>query len=125
MCVQREQKLVDHLQSLQDLDSLLEELFSWLTRLENQLLDLESESLPDSVEVVEKLIEEHREFMESTAKRQTEVDTVCKVKQPTAPVGRKPSAKKLSTIRFAITLFNNIIFLICEITTLWGSFLIA
>lgn len=93
---------MDHLQSLQDLDSLLEELFSWLTRLENQLLDLESEPLPDSIEVVEKLIEEHREFMESTAKRQTEVDTVCKVKQPAAPVGRKPSAKKLSTIRFAI-----------------------
>ncbi|XP_025411352.1 dystonin isoform X7 [Sipha flava] len=95
---QREQRLVEHLQSLQDLDSLLEELFSWLTRLENQLLDLESEPLPDSIEVVEKLIEEHREFMESTAKRQTEVDTVCKVKQPTAPVGRKPSAKKTSTI---------------------------
>jgi len=93
---------VDHLQSLQDLDSLLEELFSWLTRLENRLLDLESEPLPDSIEVVERLIEEHREFMESTAKRQTEVDTVCKVKQPAAPAGRKPSAKKTSTIRFAI-----------------------
>jgi len=68
-------------------------------------LDLESEPLPDSVEVVEKLIEEHREFMESTSKRQTEVDTVCKVKQPAAPVGRKPSAKKISAIRFAILEF--------------------
>jgi DNA repair exonuclease SbcCD ATPase subunit len=107
---QREQRLVEHLQSLQDLDSLLEELFSWLTRLENKLLDLESEPLPDSVEVVEKLIEEHREFMESTSKRQTEVDTVCKVKQPTAPVGRKPSAKKISAIRFAILEFYNVHF---------------
>jgi len=92
------------------LDSLLEELFSWLTRLENRLLDLESEPLPDSVEVVEKLIEEHREFMESTSKRQTEVDTVCKVKQPAAPVGRKPSAKKISAIRFAILEFNYVHF---------------
>lgn len=92
------------------MDSLLEELFSWLTRLENRLLDQESEPLPDSIEVVEKLIEEHREFMESTAKRQTEIDTVCKVKQPAAPVGRKPSAKKISTIRFAVIYFvNNII----------------
>lgn len=64
------------------------------------MLDLESEPLPESIEVVEKLITEHREFMESTAKRQTEVDTVCKVKQPAAPVGRKPSAKKISTIRY-------------------------
>lgn len=87
---------------------MLEELFSWLTRRENQLLDLESEPLPDSIEVVEKLIEEHREFMESTAKRQTEVDTVCKVKQPTAPVGRKPSAKKTSTIRFAIKIIYHL-----------------
>lgn len=108
--LQREQRLVEHLQSLQDLDSLLEELFSWLTRLENRLLDLESEPLPDSVEVVEKLIEEHREFMESTSKRQTEVDTVCKVKQPAVPVGRKPSAKKISAIRFDILEFNYVHF---------------
>ncbi|XP_050437249.1 dystonin isoform X15 [Adelges cooleyi] len=96
---QREQKLMDHLQSLQDLDSLLEELFAWLTKLENRLLDLESESLPDSIEVTEKLIEEHREFMENTAKRQSEVDAVCKAKQPAAPAGRKPSAiKKTSAV---------------------------
>lgn len=76
------------------------------------MLDLESEPLPDSVEVVEKLIEEHREFMESTSKRQTEVDTVCKVKQPAAPVGRKPSAKKISTMRFVISVFINVYFLI-------------
>lgn len=95
------------------MDSLLEELFSWLTRLENQLLDLEHEPLPDGVEVLEKLIEEHREFMENTAKRQTEVDTVCKAKQPAAPVGRKPSAKKISAIRYVIVKFmnNNIILL--------------
>lgn len=70
------------------------------------MLDLESEPLPESIEVVEKLITEHREFMESTAKRQTEVDTVCKVKQPAAPVGRKPSAKKISTIRYATVEFD-------------------
>lgn len=96
---------------------MLEELFSWLTRLENRLLDQESEPLPDSIEVVEKLIEEHREFMESTAKRQTEVDTVCKVKQPAAPVGRKPSAtaKKISTMRFDIIelLYNILYIYIC------------
>ncbi|XP_050545683.1 dystonin isoform X17 [Daktulosphaira vitifoliae] len=96
---QREQKLLEHLQSLQDLDSLLEELFSWLTKLENRLLDLESEPLPESIEVTEKLIEEHREFMENTAKRQSEVDAVCKAKQPAAPAGRKPSIlKKTSTV---------------------------
>lgn len=75
------------------------------------MLDQESEPLPDSIEVVERLIEEHREFMESTAKRQTEVDTVCKVKQPPAPAGRKPSAKKISTIRFVIKDFKLIIVL--------------
>ncbi|XKL59374.1 hypothetical protein PGB90_000390 [Kerria lacca] len=86
---QREQKLRDHLRSLQDLDSLLEELLAWLQRLENQLLVLEAEPLPDNISEVEKLIEEHKEFMETTSQRQHDIDTVCKAKQAPLVADRK------------------------------------
>ncbi|CAH0385016.1 unnamed protein product [Bemisia tabaci] len=92
---QREQRLRDHLRSLQDLDTLLEELLAWLARLENQLLQQEAEPLPEEIPIVERLIEEHREFMEQTSSRQHEVDSVCKARQ--IQPERKPSMKRLST----------------------------
>lgn len=66
---------------LQDLDNLLEELLSWLEGLENTLNALEAEPLPDDKATLEMLIGEHREFMESTSRRQDEVDRVCKARQ--------------------------------------------
>lgn len=77
------------MRSLQDLDSLLEELLAWLQRLENQLLVLEAEPLPDNISEVEKLIEEHKEFMETTSQRQHDIDTVCKAKQAPLVADRK------------------------------------
>lgn len=53
-------------------------------------LDLERESLPDEIPPLEKLIEDHKEFMENTARRQTEVDRACKPKQ------LPPGARKMS-----------------------------
>lgn len=56
---------------------------------------MEREPLPDEIPEVEKLIEDHKEFMENTAKRQPDVDRACKPKAPLAgakePAGRKPS----------------------------------
>lgn len=66
---------------MQDLDNLLEELLSWLEGLENTLNALEAEPLPDDKATLEMLIGEHREFMESTSRRQDEVDRVCKARQ--------------------------------------------
>lgn len=44
-------------------------------------LALESEPLPESIELLEGLIEDHKELMEHTQKRQNEVDRVCKAYQ--------------------------------------------
>lgn len=49
--------------------------------LESSLIALESESLPEDRTSLEMLISDHREFMENTAKRQDEVDQVCKARQ--------------------------------------------
>lgn len=46
--------------------------------------------MPDEIPALEKLIEDHKEFMENTARRQTEVDRACKPKQ-LPPGARKPS----------------------------------
>lgn len=57
--------------------------------------DLEQEPLPDEIPAVEKLIADHKEFMENTARRQPEVDRACKPKVP--PAGTKEaSARKPS-----------------------------
>lgn len=69
------------MQSLRDLDDTLEELLAWLQGLENTLVALKEERLPDDIPVLEGLIADHKEFMENTMKRQTEVDRVCKARQ--------------------------------------------
>jgi tetratricopeptide (TPR) repeat protein len=96
----RESKLKGHLQSLKDLENSIEELLRWLTGLEATLLNLETEELPDDIPAVEGLIADHKEFMENTARRQTEVDRACKPKAPTAPVKdhRKPSRGALRSV---------------------------
>lgn len=79
------------------LNSLLEELFEWLAKCESHLLNLEAEPLPEDIPSVERLIEEHKEFMEETAKRQHEVDSVCKARIQHAAPDRKTSSKRMST----------------------------
>ncbi|XP_023299118.2 dystonin isoform X48 [Lucilia cuprina] len=90
--INREAKLEQHLQSLKDLDDCIEELLAWLSGLEATLLNLERESLPDEIPPLEKLIEDHKEFMENTARRQTEVDRACKPKQ--LPPGARKMTRK-------------------------------
>lgn len=74
----------EHLRNLRDAATLLEELLAWLAGVESTLTTLEAEPLPDDLPVVEVLIADHQEFMEDMAKRQPEVDRVCKTKQPAA-----------------------------------------
>ncbi|XP_012271176.1 microtubule-actin cross-linking factor 1 isoform X24 [Orussus abietinus] len=95
---QRNQRLENHMQGLQDLDNLLEELLAWLEGLENTLNALEAEPLPDDRPTLEMLISDHREFMENTSRRQNEVDRVCKARQ-IKPIkdGRKISKPKTPT----------------------------
>ncbi|XP_037953232.1 uncharacterized protein LOC119683566 isoform X20 [Teleopsis dalmanni] len=94
----REAKLEQHLQSLKDLDDTIEELLAWLGGLEATLLNLERESLPNEITPLERLIEDHREFMENTARRQMEVDRACKPKQ-LPPGARKMSRNAKTPVR--------------------------
>ncbi|XP_049817745.1 dystonin isoform X11 [Aethina tumida] len=89
----RHQKLSQHMQSLRDLDENLEELIKWLLGLENTLNALKREELPDNIPATEELIEHHKEFMENTQKRQSEVDKICKAKQVKAAQGPKDPKK--------------------------------
>ncbi|KAL9875799.1 dystonin-like protein short stop isoform 24-T27 [Glossina fuscipes fuscipes] len=93
--VNRESKLEQHLQSLKDLDDTIEKLLIWLNGLEATLLNLERESLPDEIAPLEKLIEDHKEFMENTARRQAEIDRACKPKQLT--VGSRKTSRAAKT----------------------------
>lgn len=69
------------MQSLRDLDECLEELIAWLLSLEKTLVALKQEDLPMNIPAVERLIYDHKEFMENTMKRQSEVDRIVKARQ--------------------------------------------
>ncbi|RVE46942.1 hypothetical protein evm_008421 [Chilo suppressalis] len=95
--MQRGTKLETHMQGLRDLDLVLEELLQWLIGLESTLLSLEAEPLPESIELLEGLIEDHKELMEHTQKRQNEVDRVCKAYQvKSQSQGRESTPRKVS-----------------------------
>ncbi|XP_046641641.1 dystonin-like isoform X5 [Daphnia pulicaria] len=96
---QREHRLNEHLRNLREMASILEELLAWLSTAEKTLITLEAETLPDDLPIIEGLIKDHQEFMEDMAKRQPEVDRVCKTKQPPrnnqpGKIERKPSRNK-------------------------------
>jgi DNA repair exonuclease SbcCD ATPase subunit len=91
--LQRSDKLNDHLKELKDILALLDELMRWLTNKEDALTKLEEEPLPDDLETIQKLIDEHQEFMDGLSTRQPEIDSVCKPMRPKsqAPAGRRQS----------------------------------
>lgn len=93
--MQRENRLNEHLRNLRETASLLEELLAWLASTEKTLFALEAEPIPDDLPIVEGLIKDHQEFMEDMAKRQPDVDRVCKTKQPPR-VNPSAQARKIS-----------------------------
>merc|ERR1712223_2006879 len=93
--LQRLEKLQDHLKQLKDLLALLDELMQWLIGKENILTELEAEPLPDDLDVIKKLIDEHEGFMGTLSSRQPEIDAVCK---PMRPKSQAPSSRKASRI---------------------------
>nr|XP_024217733.1 dystonin isoform X10 [Halyomorpha halys] len=89
---QRSEKLHIHLNSLRDMDTLLEELLSWLALRESDLLEKESRDLPNIIPETERLIVEHDSFMEETMTREVEVNSVFRAKQ----LKEKKTTKKTS-----------------------------
>ncbi len=62
---------------------------------ENTLTELEREPLPDDLEVIRQLINEHQDFMDGLSARQPEIDSVCK---PMRPKSTAPSSRRTSRI---------------------------
>lgn len=91
--LQRSDKLNDHLKELKDILALLDELMQWLLGKEDVLTKLEQEALPDDLDEISKLIDEHQEFMDGLSARQPEIDSVCKPMRPKSqvPPGRRQS----------------------------------
>ena len=91
--LQRYEKLKDHLKELKDLLALLDELMQWLVGKENVLTELEKEPLPDDLDEIRRLINEHQDYMDNLSSRQPEIDSVCKPMRPksTAPSSRRQS----------------------------------
>ena len=91
--LQRYEKLQEHLKELKDLLALLDELMQWLVGKENVLTELEQEPLPDDLDEIRKLINEHQDYMDNLSSRQPEIDSVCKPMRPksTAPSSRRQS----------------------------------
>uniref|UniRef100_T1IVF3 Dystonin n=1 Tax=Strigamia maritima TaxID=126957 RepID=T1IVF3_STRMM len=96
---QRKQRLDDHVASLRDLADTLTELLDWLKKKEKTLVDLEAKPLPDDIPVIERLIEEHKEFTEQLTEKQPEVERITKTRRPPArdpsPKGRKDTKDRL------------------------------
>jgi dystonin len=93
--LQRYEKLQDHMKQLKDLMALLDELMQWLIGKENVLTELEQEPLPDDLEIIKQLIDEHQGFMDNLSTRQPEIDSVCK---PMRPKSQAPSSRRQSKI---------------------------
>merc|ERR550539_518625 len=93
--LQRRDKLDEHMKALRELLALLDELMQWLIGKERVLTDLEQEPLPDDLDVIRQLIDEHQEFMDGLSARQPEVDAVCK---PMRPKSNAPSSRRTSKI---------------------------
>ena len=83
------------LATVRELLALLDELMQWLIGKERVLTDLEQEPLPDDLEVIRTLIDEHQEFMDGLSARQPEVDAVCK---PMRPKSNAPSSRRTSKL---------------------------
>merc|ERR1711976_134492 len=94
--LQRYEELQDHLKELKDLLALLDELMQWLIGKENILTELEAEPLPDDLEVIRQLIDEHQGFMDNLSSRQPEIDAVCK---PMRPKSQAPGSRKASRVK--------------------------
>jgi len=94
--IQRNDKLNDHLKELKDILALLDELMQWLVSKEDILTKLEQEPLPDDLDEINTLINEHQEFMDNLSTRQPEIDSVCKPMRPKSQA--PPTARRMSKI---------------------------
>ena len=84
---QREKRLNDNLKSLKDASDLLDDLLGWLGKKEFELNEQESQTLPDDVLTLEKLIDEHQKLIDDLNDKQIDVERVVKAYSCKKPQG--------------------------------------
>jgi len=82
----------------------MEELLLFLTSKEKFLLEIEQESLPDDLDEIKVLIEEHQNFLASMTSRQGEITSICK--QSRAKTVTNPIQKRSRSTKFQRWLIN-------------------
>ncbi|XP_074531264.1 dystonin isoform X9 [Halichoeres trimaculatus] len=83
---QHQQRLATALTELLATQELLENLLSWLQWAETNLNNKDKDTLPQEIEEVKGLIEEHQAFMEEMTRKQPDVDKITKThKRKAAP----------------------------------------
>ncbi|XP_077960933.1 dystonin isoform X8 [Gasterosteus aculeatus] len=75
---QHQQRLASALTELLATQDLLENLLTWLQWAESNLDDKDKEQLPQELEEIKSLIEEHQAFMEEMTRKQPDVDKITK-----------------------------------------------
>ena len=75
---QREKRLNDHLKTLRDASELLDELVVWLKKTETDLVEQESQPLPDDVLLLEKMTDEHQKLIDELNDKHVDVERVIK-----------------------------------------------
>ncbi|KAM8953054.1 dystonin [Pelodytes ibericus] len=75
---QHQQRLAVALEDLISKKELLESLLAWLQWAETKLNEKDKEEIPEEIDEVKALIEEHQTFMEEMTRKQPDVDKVTK-----------------------------------------------
>jgi len=94
---QREERIKAQIQTLKDQEALLDELLKWLSDKEDHLNFVEEDPIPEDIKGVERLLEEHQEFMGSLRERQPEFDEFSKVRrrqETELGTSKEPTKKK-------------------------------
>ncbi|KAF7667067.1 hypothetical protein LDENG_00080080 [Lucifuga dentata] len=83
---QHQQRLAAALSELLATQELLESLLTWLQWAETNLNDNDKEPLPQEIEEIKSLIEDHQVFMEEMTRKQPDVDKITKTHKRKAAV---------------------------------------
>lgn len=75
---QREQRLLDHLESLLNIMDSVDKADAWLKGAEGVLLAAETQPLPDDNADLNKLIDEHERFLEELEQKGIDIDKIAK-----------------------------------------------
>lgn len=92
---QRESKLNEHLDRLEEMFKLLDELHGWLVESESSLVKRDSEVMPEEIETLERLIDEHERFIETMSGKQKDIEKIAR----TFAVKKVPSMSSNQSVK--------------------------